>query len=446
MLDILKLKFADVMLDKNFSEVLTGSFWALAARVSATFASLLISVFVSRFYGATMLGTLAIINASFTILSIFTLFGINTSIIRLIPEYLTKFSASSAFKLFRTTQTIVIFASICMSIFIAMFSKYIAIQIYHKPNLSHFFMFAAWFIAFRSLMDLYSQAIRGLGLIRAFAVMQFLPSFSMLLILTGLTLSYHDNANPVYAQISAWIFTAIVGYILISVSFKKKRHIDDVIVPISYKKILAISSPMMMTTSIHFIISQTGIILLGIFRTEADVGFYSIAVKLSTLTVFALYAINSMAATKFSELYANGRIDELFLLAQKSSKLIFFVTVPIIFILIIFGKPLISIAFGNEFTKAYFVLVVLIIGQFVSSTSGSTGYFMNMTGNQIVFRNIMITTGILNILFNLFFIKLFGIFGAALSSTLSLALWNIWVLLFLKKRYGKTLCYLPFIK
>jgi len=431
--------------DKNFYEILKGSFWTLSSKIIATFSSLIVSIFVSRFYGANMLGTLAIINASFMIFSIFTLAGTNTSIIRLIPEYISKFSTSSAFKLFNKTQTIVIIASVCMSLVIAFYSDSIAVHIYHKPNLSSFFLVAAWFIVFRSLMDLYTQAIRGLGIIKAFSIMQLVPSVSMLLVLSGLTLVYNNKGNPVYAQISAWVLTALIGYVIVIIGFKERMDIHDVFVPVSYRQIVAISSPMMMTTSIHFIISQTGIVLLGIFRNEADVGYYSIALKLSTLTVFALYAINSMAAPKFSELYANGRIDELFLLAQKSSKLIFFVTVPILFFLIIFGKPLISIAFGNEFTKAYLVLVLLVIGQFVSSAAGSTGYFMNMTGNQIVFRNIMIFTGIFNILFSLFFIRLLGIYGAAIASTLSLALWNIWVLLYLKKRYGKTLCYLPLV-
>ncbi len=443
--DIFFSKIFVFLSDKNFSEILEGSFWTLSTKILATFASLMVSIFVSRCYGATMLGTLAIINASFMIFSIFSLVGTNTSIIRLIPEYISKFSASSAFKLLKKSQTIVIIASVCMSLLIAFFSDPIAIHIYHKPNLSLFFLVAAWFVVFRSLMDLYTQAIRGLGIIKAFSLMQLVPSVSMLLVLSGLTLAYDNQGNPVYAQISAWVLTALIGYAVVIIGFKERTHINDVLVPVSYRQIVAISSPMMMTTSIHFIISQTGIVLLGIFRNEADVGYYSIALKLSTLTMFALYAINSMAAPKFSELYANGRIDELFLLAQKSSKLIFFVTIPVLLFLIIFGKPLISIAFGNDFTKAYLALVLLVIGQFVSSASGSTGYFMNMTGNQIVFRNIMIFTGILNILFSLFFIKLLGIYGAAISSTLSLALWNIWVLLYLKKRYGKTLCYLPLI-
>jgi len=445
MFHILKLKFVNLVADKNFFDILRGSFWTLSSRIIATFSSLIVSIFVSRFYGANMLGTLAIINASFMIFSIFTLAGTNTSIIRLIPEYISKFSTSSAFKLFNKTQTIVIIASVCMSLVIAFYSDSIAVHIYHKPNLSSFFLVAAWFIVFRSLMDLYTQAIRGLGIIKAFSIMQLVPSVSMLLVLSGLTLVYNNKGNPVYAQISAWVLTALIGYVIVIIGFKERMDIHDVFVPVSYRQIVAISSPMMMTTSIHFIISQTGIVLLGIFRNEADVGYYSIALKLSTLTVFALYAINSMAAPKFSELYANGRIDELFLLAQKSSKLIFFVTVPILFFLIIFGKPLISIAFGNEFTQAYLVLVLLVIGQFVSSAAGSTGYFMNMTGNQIVFRNIMIFTGIFNIFFSLFFIRLLGIYGAAIASTLSLALWNIWVLLYLKKRYGKTLCYLPLV-
>jgi O-antigen/teichoic acid export membrane protein len=136
-----------------------------------------------------------------------------------------------------------------------------------------------------------------------------------------------------------------------------------------------------------FVIGQTGVIMLGMFRSEAEVGYYAIAVKLGTLTAFILNAVNSMAAPKFSELFHSEKMDELTYVAKKSAKLIFWTTAPILLGLIILGKSELKIAFGAEFVVAYPALVLLVLGQFVHSISGGPGLFMNMTVNQKVFRN-----------------------------------------------------------
>jgi O-antigen/teichoic acid export membrane protein len=39
---------------------------------------------------------------------------------------------------------------------------------------------------------------------------------------------------------------------------------------------------MLMTAAMSFIIGQTGVIMLGMSRSEAEVGYYAIAVKLAT--------------------------------------------------------------------------------------------------------------------------------------------------------------------
>ena len=60
-----------------------------------------------------------------------------------------------------------------------------------------------------------------------------------------------------------------------------------------------------------------------------------------------------MAAPKFSELFHYQKIDELFYVAKKSAKLIFWTTSPIIIFLIVMGKPVLSLLYGNDFVAAY---------------------------------------------------------------------------------------------
>ena len=59
-----------------------------------------------------------------------------------------------------------------------------------------------------------------------------------------------------------------------------------------------------------------------------------------------------------------------------------------------------------------------------------------MTGLEKVLRNIIIVSGILNIVLNIVLIPYYGILGASIASAFSLILWNIWALLYIYNKYG----------
>jgi O-antigen/teichoic acid export membrane protein len=182
------------------------------------------------------------------------------------------------------------------------------------------------------------------------------------------------------------------------------------------------------------------------FRPEREVGYYSVSVKVASLTIFALEAINTMAAPKFSELFHTGKMDELFHVARKSTRLIFWTTTPILLVLLVLGKPILGFIFGDEFTAAYLSMVFLVLGQFVNAVSGSTGHFMNMTGHQNALKNVILVTAISNVLLSLILIPYFGIEGAAFSAMVSQIFLNVYALMYIKKSYGKTIGYLPLLR
>jgi len=445
-INIIRKKFQNLILDKKFSEILTGSAWALSFHFVAAGLTMVTSIIVARAYGAGVLGIVAVLNSFLTLTTIFTVLGTGTSILRLIPEHLVKYSPRSAFQLYRKIQYFVVGVSLLTGSLFLFFSGFIAETVFTKPHLRSYFAIASVFIIFKSLIQLNTQSMRGLRLIRVFAFMQVLPSLSMLLILVPITLFFFRQDNPIYAMLASVAFTALTSVYIMDRAFKKKIGLNDCVYNMPVKKILAISLPMLMTSTMSFVIGQTGVIMLGMFRSETEVGYYVIAVNLATLTSFILSAINSMAAPKFSELFHSNKMDDLFYVAQKSSKLVFWTTIPILVFLILIGRPLLSFLFGSDFVVAYWAMFFLVLGQFVNSISGSTGYFMNMTGHQTVFRNVMFLASVINVTLNLILIPDLGIQGAALAGMSSLIFWNVYLHIYIKSKYGRIVGYFPFIR
>jgi O-antigen/teichoic acid export membrane protein len=431
--------------DQKFSEILTGSAVAMVARALAALLALVTSIIVARLYGAEMTGILAMVNSLLMITTIFTVLGTNTSILRLIPEYTAKYSTTSAFRVYRKTQYLVVGMSIVTGGLLFLSSSLVAGKVFSKPHFSFYIALASGFVVFKSLMDLNTQAVRGIRLIKTFAFMQILPFLVMLLVLIAETVLSPNRNNPVYAQLAAWAVTAVVGAWIVDRAFGKKMHPDDAVQTMSLREILSISLPMLMTASMVFAMGQIGVILLGIFRTEGEVGYYSVAVRLASLTAFFLQAINTIAAPKFSELFHTGKMDELFYVARKSARLIFWATAPILLTLIAFGRQILGLLFGKEFAVAYLAMVFLVLGQFVNSASGSTANFMNMTGHQIIFNKIVLVAAVINVALSLMLIRDFGINGVAFSAMTSLILWNLLTLAYVRRKFGRSIGYFPLI-
>ena len=417
----------------------------MGARVLGTGLALVLSVVVSRVYGAAAMGVLAVMSSFLGLATIFTVLGTNTSILRLIPEQQVKYSTTSAFRLYRKTQYFVILVSFVTSTGLFLAARRIAETVFGKPHLAPYLALAALFILFNSIMHLNTQAVRGLKLIRLFAFMQLVPTSSNLLILLALPIFLVSPDNPVYAMLSSLAVTGILGWVIMEMAFRERMQPGDVVHAVSLRKILSISVPMLLTATMSFIIGHTATIIIAMFRPDADVGYFSIAVKLATLTSFALGAINSMAGPKFSELFHSGNMDELFHVAQRSAKLVFWTTVPILIFLAVLGRPFLIVFYGDDFAAAYPSLLWIVGGQFVNSACGCTSMFMNMTGNERIYARIILLSAAMNIALSFWLVPRLGIVGAAFSNMVSVSFLNLSTLIYAKVQYGRTTGYFPWV-
>ena len=185
--------------------------------------------------------------------------------------------------------------------------------------------------------------------------------------------------------------------------------------------------------------------MIGNMMTAEDVGVYGVAFRLSMFASITLMAINSIASPKFAEMYGENNIEGLKKVAQQSTKMIFWSTLPLVILFFMFPKLLLSL-FGEHFKIGVYAFLLLSFGKLISSFSGSVGNLLQMTGKQLIYMNILLVGAIINVLLNYFLIPIYGINGAAIASMTSIIIWNLTMVYYVKKELGFLTFYIPFIR
>ena len=447
MLTKLKTKINSNLKDKDFKEIVTGSSTVFAAMIIATLLGLVFNLLVARIYGTESMGILALVNSFLAIALLPSLFGFNTSVLRFIPEYLRKSSFASAFSIYKKMFVTVVIISLSVSVLLFFSSDIVAEYIFKKPELSFLFAIVSFFIVIKALTSFNQSTIRAFKDIKYFSLLSvFAPVFNIL-ILFLITYFYYDKSTPVYAILITSVLMLILTFYFLKKTINKikSKSIQENTQTPNIKQIINTSFPMFLTSAMGLVLTQTDIVMLGIFTSVEDVGVYAIVVKLALLTTFVLSSINAVIAPKFSEYYHSGDMQKLNNTVQKSAKLIFYSTLPIVLGLFVFGKFALGL-FDDEFVLGYIALCILLVGQFVNIASGSVGYLMNMTGYQNEYNYIMIVSALVNVVLNYFLIPIYGIEGAAIASAISMVLWNVVSLIFMNMKIKIYTGYIPLRK
>lgn len=443
-----KLPFNNIVKDSDNLEILKGAGTTMSLKIGGLIFSYIFNLLFARLYGAKVMGIYAL---AITVAGIFSLFGqmgTDTSLIRFVAQYAGQGNYSAIKEIYKKAIQLVLPFSIFFAVLFYISSPWIADAVFHKPHLIVPFKITAFIVPLGTLMGLNTAALRGLKKIKdAFIFSTVLPPVLNAFGLMGLTyFMVKNNLTPIYVNLMSGMIGAFLSFKLWHKWRNKLVYENDKKnkIKISIMEIMKISLPMFMTSAMLFIMGWTDIIMLGMFRSANEIGIYRIALKIALLSSFTLGAINSISASKFSELYWNSENDRLKKVIKSSSKIIFWTALPIFLITIILPNQILSI-FGAEFVEGKPALIFLCVGQLFNAICGSVGLLLNMTGNQNIFRNIMLIGATSNIVLNTILIPGYGIIGASVATVASTIFWNITASIFVYSKFGYWIGYSPSI-
>lgn len=196
----------------------------------------------------------------------------------------------------------------------------------------------------------------------------------------------------------------------------------------------------LLAKSIHFFVAaifiivytQMDKIMLGQMANTTIVGIYSAAMAISGLWMFIPLALINSARPL---IMASKEQDEgIYLLKNKQlyCSIIWFSILASCFIAI-FAKPVVLLIYGESFIESVNVLVILIWSKTFALIGTIKAIWLTMENlgkYQVYFVGI---AALLNVLFNLLLIPIFGAIGAAIATLIAEVLSSIFAILLFKK-------------
>lgn len=177
----------------------------------------------------------------------------------------------------------------------------------------------------------------------------------------------------------------------------------------------------------HLINMRLDLLMVGLFLGSESVGQYQVAVTGANLVLLGASAAGVVAAPQFARLHARGATAELRAVSRRAARFALLACAPVVAAMVVFGVPLVSLAFGTEYTPAAAPLAWLAVAQAINAFFGPVGMLLNMTHHETATLHGVAAASAVNVILNLALIPSLGITGAAIATTISMVVWNVWL-------------------
>lgn len=195
--------------------------------------------------------------------------------------------------------------------------------------------------------------------------------------------------------------------------------------PPGYREILGTSTAMGLRSAASVLFVSSSLWILSWARPHEEVAVYGVAAALLQVMAAIPSIANFVVPQEFAVLQADGRKKEMERLARTAATLVAILSGACLAGLLLFGRPLIRLAYGGPYMGAWGILLILAVGSFWDSASGSAGFALQMAGHHV--RLLVLTLGgaILNVVLSLALAPAWGGYGIALATTVTLIVLNL---------------------
>lgn len=427
--------------DGHMREILTGAAAALVIRLAGVAATYVFTLVVSRQFGAAGLGIYSLAVTTLAMAALLAGFGFGMSALRFVPQYLAEGRLDRFRRVYRMMWAVSLPVSAAMAVLLFVGAEPMAARLFGTPELAPGLRIAAVLLPFLVAQRINIEVIRGFKRIPLSEYLRNLNGPLLSIAVLSAWMASGGGASGAMVGYGAGLVAGAIGsWWAVRRSLSGTPPAADA--PMRPRELIRIASPMMLGEFMRVYLGRIDTLMVGALAGAAAVGQYDVAFKLSCVTGFFLTAINTIIAPKFSELFWSGRIPELKRVVHQSSRLMFWLSVPVLLALVSAPRLWLSL-FGREFQAGSTALVLLAVGQFVNTAAGSVGCFLTMTGRQEVFRNITLGAVVVNVVANAILIPAWGVTGAAVSTMVTLAAWNVTAAAYIWKEFHIQTFYVP---
>ncbi|MEK6841243.1 MAG: flippase, partial [Nanoarchaeota archaeon] len=402
---------------KNYEIILKAAGISMIGLVFSKLVAYLITILIAK-TGSNILG---ILNLGFSIISfiaMISLLGLGNGVLRYVSYYIGKKDKQRIKGTILSALKISTTVSIFMLILTLIFSRYISINIFNKPELVNVIRIFAFIIPLIVYTEIFVNIFLSFKKIEYNVVIRDFGDkfFKLLFVILFISLGF-----GITGLAFAYLFSSIITFLLL-LYFLRKREFNlfnnKIKAKFNTKEILIYSFPLILTSLLTLLQKWADTFVIGYYRSASEIGVYSIAFSTASLLAIIPTALMSLFMPVITSLYGQNNIKEIKRISNSIVKWIFMINLPFAIILSIFSKELIKIVFGLEYVNGYASLIILSLSYLILSITHIYASNLLMVKRTKLLSLFVLISTLINVLLNIILIPKYGINGAA-GATLS---------------------------
>ena len=389
--------------------------WAFISIATASLAHFILRIVLGRELGPDGLGVYTLAFTIYLFGMQFAAFGIGAALTKYVAEFLDDQVNIRNYVSSGMTSSIITGA--LMGVVLFLLAPYIAVSFFHVPELKPLVQLTALCYPFIAIQKAVLGTLNGFRKMHLYALLNIIQNVTVVVASIALVLLFEMG-----------VMGAVIGFVgpTVLISALSPALIRDHIgFDASFWNIPALRATtafgfyIVLGNSIGFLNTQVDSILIGYYMNPTEVGIYAVAVLFAQTLTLIPSAVQRVTAPATATLYGKGDIKAIRKIISSTMKKAFLVSAAIALIIVIFGQFFISLFFTTEFLPAYVPLLVLLIGHTIFAPFMAIGSTLASIGKVKILFKIHSICGVLNIALNILLIPLFGIMGAAASTTIT---------------------------
>lgn len=239
-----------------------------------------------------------------------------------------------------------------------------------------------------------------------------------------------DNASEAIKLFTFSCYTALLIQLVVATSIFSAKGIGlDVwqrlqLYHVDYTEIYRTTVPLWIVVIAQQLNQWGGQFISSIYITEEEIALLAIAMRIALLVPMVLTAVNMVVSPRFAEHYHKGEIQKTEDVLAKSLMLLSVVSVAV-FLLMLIADDYILSTFGDQYVGAGVLLTILVSGQLVNALTGPCGKLLMMSGHEKTVRNSSVVVTVIGLCFAYYLTANHGVLGAAIATSLTIAVQNI---------------------
>ncbi|MBZ9736271.1 lipopolysaccharide biosynthesis protein [Mesorhizobium sp. CA18] len=390
---------------------------AFSIRIVSAFIAFVSQVLMARWMGSFEYGISVLVWVTMVIVGNLACLGFHTSVIRFIPEYRERGMLAELRGIVQASRLFVLVASTLVAglgaLGVWLASDWIE-NYYVVP-----FILGVICLPMIALGDL----LQGLARANSWALLALSPTYLvrpvLILAFMALMLGLHyvpDAKTAIFASIAATYVTTLGQ--LMAVTSRMEKKIPAGPMAVHFGQWILVSLPIFLVEGFFFLLTNADVLMVGAYLDPNDVAVYFATVKTLALVHFVYFAVKAGVAQRYAQ-FTHGEPHRLAAFARETVSWTFWPSLLMALMVLALGEPML-VLFGPEFAAGYPLLFLLVLGVVARAAVGPCESLLTMSGNQNICAAVYAMTLALNIGLNVILIPLFGLWGAAIATSLAM--------------------------